>query len=79
MNETSWRIYRSLGLTFLGIAGVFIAVALGERFFGFQFFSGNPVPVALFLAFIGAALLYTIREGPQEPPKDTDSTNEGQA
>ena len=70
MNENAWRVYRSLGYTFLGIATVFIAVALGERLFKFNFFSGNPIPVALFLAFIGAALLYTIRGGPQEPPPE---------
>lgn len=66
MSENAWRVYRSLGYTFLGIAAVFVAVALGEQVFSFQFFSGNPIPVALFLAFIGAALLYTIRDGPQE-------------
>ena len=66
MDERSRPFYRTLGWTFVGIGGIFSLVALAESLLGFQFFNGNALPTALFVAFIGAALLYTIRERPED-------------
>ena len=66
------RVYQSLGIMFVVIGLLFIAVSLAQSLFSFTYFSGNGVPVALFLLSIGGLLLWTVKdiEPPQEPDED---------
>ena len=56
------RVYRNMGIGFVGIGAVFAGVSLAERLFNFTYFSGNVLPVALFLSLIGVALLWTVKQ-----------------
>ena len=62
MDERARRFYRALGIAFVVLALVFIAVAVAERLFNFSYFSGDVLPLALTIGVIGAALLYTVRD-----------------
>lgn len=67
MTDAQKRSYRAMAFMFIGIASAFGLVALGELVFRFEFFSGNVVPLALFLGVIGALLLQTVRQSDVEP------------
>lgn len=62
MTEGQKRGYRAMAFLFLGVATGFSAVALAEYLFSFDFFSGNVLPLALFLGIIGALLLQTVQQ-----------------
>jgi hypothetical protein len=66
MDEDRRRVYRSLAFAFLVIGGVFALVSVAESLFAIGFLRGNALPVALFLIFIGAALMWTVRDRPGE-------------
>lgn len=68
MDEQRRRAYRAIAWTFLAIGGAVLGVAVAERLLGFRYFNASPVRVALFLAFIGAALMWTVRDRPDDPP-----------
>jgi len=66
MDDRNRPMYRAFGWAFVTIGGVFALVALAEVLLRFSYFNGNALPTALFVIFIGAALLYTVRERPEE-------------
>jgi hypothetical protein len=66
MDEDRRRVYRSLAFAFLVIGGVFALLSVAESLFEIGFLRGNALPVALFLIFIGAALMWTVRDRPED-------------
>ena len=76
MSENARRVYRNLGFMFVGIAALVILVVLGEQFLNFQFFNGNPLIVAVFLGFVGGALLVTVQQVGDLPEQDKETVKE---
>lgn len=70
MDKKTRAVYKTLGTAFIVIGLGFIAVTLAERLFRFEFFSGNALPVAVFLGLIGAALLYTVKQIDEDEAQD---------
>jgi uncharacterized membrane protein len=67
VDEKNRQVYRGLGLAFIGISLVVVLVTLAEALLKFRFFTGNALPVAVFLGLIGLALLHTVRKRNDEP------------
>ena len=62
MDDRARRTYRGFGTFFLGIGGVFLALGLLRMFVLPDVLRGDPLPVALLLLALGAALHWTARE-----------------
>ena len=60
--------YRGFAYGFIGVGVGFAAVSVAQALLGFEFFNGNPLPVALLVSAIGVGLLFTVR-GAGEPPE----------
>lgn len=66
MDDDRRKVYRGLGYAFIAIGVAVIAGYIAQRAFDFDFFSGDPTSVGLFLGLIGAALVYTVRQAGAE-------------
>lgn len=61
MDDRARAAYRSIAIAFLAIGVGVLVVTVLESVFGFDFFRGDPTWVGLFIASIGALLLWTVR------------------
>lgn len=66
MTDTARRTYLGLGRGFLGVGLAVAAFALVDAALDLGFFRGSPLGTALFLATIGALLLWTVRQADAE-------------
>lgn len=60
MNDESRRAYRGFATFFLVVGSVFLALGVARAFAWPDLLDGDPVPVALLLLAIGAALRWTV-------------------
>lgn len=66
MTDTARRTYLGLGRGFLGVGLAVAAFALLDAALDLGFFRGSPLGTALFLALVGALLLWTVRQADAE-------------
>ncbi len=62
MTDAARRTYLALGRGFLVVGVVIAAVAIADVVANLGFFRGSPLGTAIFLAAIGGALLWTVRQ-----------------
>jgi hypothetical protein len=62
VTETARRAYLALGRGFVLVGLAIAALAIADAVASLGFFQGSPLGTAVFLALIGAALLWTVRQ-----------------
>jgi hypothetical protein len=70
MTDDARRTYLRWGRSFVAIGVAVAAAGVLDALLGAGFFRGNPLPTALFLASIGAALWWTAARAPTTPPRE---------
>lgn len=66
MTDAARRTYLGLGRGFVAVGLAIAALAVADAAFDLAFFRGSPIGTALFLALVGAALLWTVRQADAE-------------
>ena len=62
MTDTARRAYLALGRGFVLVGLVIAVLAIADAVASLGFFQGSPLGTAVFLAVIGGALLWTVRQ-----------------
>ncbi len=70
MTDAARRAYLALGRGFLVVGVVIAALAIADAVANLGFFRGSPLGTALFLALIGGALLWTVRQADAQRAQD---------
>lgn len=62
MTDAARRAYLALGRGFVLLGMVIAVLAIADAVANLGFFRGSPLGTALFLALVGGALLWTVRQ-----------------
>ena len=70
MTDAARRTYLALGRGFLLVGVVIAALAIADAVANLGFFRGSPLGTAVFLALVGGALLWTVRQADAQRAED---------
>ena len=80
MTDAARRAYLALGRGFVLVGVVIAALAIADAVADLGFFRGSPLGTAAFLALVGGALLWTVRQADaqraEEAAEDLDEEPE---
>ena len=76
MTDAARRTYLALGRGFLVVGVVIAALAIADAVASLGFFRGSPLGTAIFLAAIGGALLWTVRQADAQRPEQAADASE---
>lgn len=70
MTDAARSAYLALGRGFVLLGVVIAALAIADAVANLGFFRGSPLGTAVFLALIGGALLWTVRQADAQRAED---------
>ena len=70
MTDPARRAYLALGRGFVLVGVAIAALAIADAVANLGFFRGSPLGTALFLALVGGALLWTVRQADAQRAED---------
>ncbi len=70
MTDAARRTYLALGRGFVLLGMVIAVLAIADAVANLDFFRGSPLGTALFLALVGGALLWTVRQADAQRAED---------
>lgn len=70
MTDAARRAYLALGRGFVLLGMVIAVLAIADAVANLGFFRGSPLGTALFLALVGGALLWTVRQADAQRAED---------
>jgi hypothetical protein len=70
VSDSARRVYLAMGRGFLGLGGLIAALSIADAAFDLGYFRGSPLGTAIFLALVGAALLWTVRQADAQRADD---------
>ena len=76
MTEAARRTYLVLGRGFLLVGTVIATLAVADLVADLGFFRGSPLGTALFLALVGGALIWTVRQADAQRARDAAADEE---
>ncbi len=72
MTDSARSVYRAMGRGFLLVGVAIAALAIADAAFDLGFFRGSPLGTAIFLALVGSALLWTVRQADAQRAADAE-------